>query len=429
MAKRLDFCLLLVLFVEMILLACQGTPTKNEPPASENAPSQPVLKVLEPEIGATPDISDDAAKNLRRARELFAKIDSVISTYPDYETAKQHLTERQIEIWENQEEYLKEDHLDVSIWGCSWYCGGGPDSIFASSTLSPIKRFNYEAGNAHDFSLRTAWVEGVAGYGIGESITFRFPKQSPPVTRVEIYNGYMKSEKTWKDNSRVKQLKVYVNDRPSFLLNLKDIHSKQIFSLDTLQGTDEDLYLKFEITDVYKGDKYEDVAIAEIEFDGIGVHCFAEGTLVATPSGAIEIENLKAGDEILSLNESTRQIEVSKVLELSSRKHHNLCELDFSGTVITVTDDHPFYFNGKFYSVKANEKYGVQTNALREGQPIAFLTATALRDKKLTAIRPLNSCRMAYAIVRLDKNRLFFANGLCAVSEQITTAKPLLLQR
>ena len=82
----------------------------------------------------------------------------------------------------------------------------------------------------------------------------------------------MKSEKVWKDNARVKKLKMYVNDKPYAILSLKDITAKQLFKLDTLRGNGNDLFLKFEIAEVYKGDKYEDVAISELEFDGIGVH-------------------------------------------------------------------------------------------------------------------------------------------------------------
>ncbi|WP_129714802.1 hypothetical protein [Pedobacter sp. SYP-B3415] len=232
----------------------------------------PSLKVVEPEIGSTPDISNDAKKKLERRRALYARIDSMIGSYPDYETARQHLSERQIEIYENEEDYSKEDHLDVSIWGCSWYCGGGPDEITASSVLVPNKQLDYKAENAHDFSLRTAWVEGHSGNGIGQHITYRFLKQSPPVTAIEVYNGYMKSERVWRENARVKQLKMYVNDKPVALLNLKDITSKQIFKIDALQGKDKDLYLKFEIAGVYKGDKYDDAAISELEFSGTGVH-------------------------------------------------------------------------------------------------------------------------------------------------------------
>ena len=383
------------------------------------------LKVIEPTIGFTPDISVDAKKNLERLKKMFATVDSIVNSYPNYETAKKHLTARQISIYENEEEYSKEDHLDVGSRGCSWYCGGGPDSILASSTLSPNKTLDYKADNAHDFSLRTAWVEGVKGYGTGESITFRFAKQSPPVTTVEIFNGYMKSDNVWQDNSRVKQLKLYVNDKPYALLNLKDIKSKQIFAIDTLQGVDKELYLKFEIADVYKGDKYDDAAISEIEFDGIGVHCFAKGTLVSTPSGQVEIEKLVVGNKILSFNELTKTVETSTILELANQKHHNLYELNFSDKTLTVTDDHSFYFNGQFYSIKENSKYGQQTQLLQKGQQVNFLINGQLQTFELTAIKRLELCETTYTITKLDRNKLFFANGACVATEEfvMTTAR------
>ncbi|MEC5395811.1 NADase-type glycan-binding domain-containing protein [Bergeyella sp. RCAD1439] len=423
--KRTIIINLISLIVVICVSACGQTQQQTEQTkrtSNEETVSTQELKIIEPTIGSTPDISDDARKKQQRLNELYAKVDSLINTYPDYETAKQHLTERQIEIWENEEEYSKEDHLDVSIWGCNWYCGGGPDRIFASSTLSSNKNLDYKADNVHDFSLRTAWIEGVEGYGIGESITFRFAKQSPPVTTVEIYNGYMKSDKVWQDNSRVKQLKLYVNDKPYALLNLKDIKSKQIFTIDTLQGTDKDLFLKFEITEVYKGDKYDDVAISEIEFDGTGVHCFTKGTLITTPNGQIEIEKLNVGDKVLSFNQQTKKIEVSTILELANQKHHNLYELNFSGTKIIVTDDHPFFFNGQFYSIKENNKYGLQTQELKKGQSINFLVGTDFKTKELTMIKKLNLCEMTYTITKLDKNKIFFANGAYVTTEEQTVS-------
>lgn len=47
---------------------------------------------------------------------------------------------------------------------CSWYCGGFVQSLQASSILSE----RYNADNAHDFSVTTAWVEGADGDGEGE---------------------------------------------------------------------------------------------------------------------------------------------------------------------------------------------------------------------------------------------------------------------
>jgi hypothetical protein len=216
----------------------------------------------------------------------------------------------------------------------------------------------------------------------------------------------------------VKQLKLYVNNKPYALLNLKDIKSKQIFFINTLRGIKSDLYLKFEITAVYKGDKYDDVAISEIEFDGTGVHCFAKGTLVNTPYGQVAIEKLVVGDKILSLNELTKTIEVATVLELANQKHHNLYELTFSGKTLTVTDDHPFYYNGQYFSVKENNKYGQQTLLLKKGQLLNFLIDGQLQTLQIDAIKKLEVCETAYTITGLDKNKLFFANGACVAIEQ-----------
>ena len=83
-------------------------------------------------------------------------------------------------------------------------------------------------------------------------------------------------------NSRVKQLKVYKDDPPLALLNLKDIRAAQSFSFAPIGHGDradhEKLQtmpawtLRFEIVDVYKGAKYDDTVLSELYFDGIDVH-------------------------------------------------------------------------------------------------------------------------------------------------------------
>ena len=66
---------------------------------------------------------------------------------------------------------------------------------------------------------------------IGETITFEFIENGPPVTTVEIFNGYMKTEKTWQENGRVKKLKLYLNDKAIAILNLEDVKSLQFKGL------------------------------------------------------------------------------------------------------------------------------------------------------------------------------------------------------
>ena len=155
---------------------------------------------------------------------------------------------------------------------CSWYCGGQIDSVTASSALAD----RYAAEKAHDFSIVTAWVEGVEGNGVGEYIKYAFPGTCPRITTVLIHNGYVKNWDVWRDNGRVKKLQMYYNDEPYAILNLQDTMGLQSFDVGVLGYEDKDSApawsIKFEILEVYPGKKYEDTAITEIYFDGIDVH-------------------------------------------------------------------------------------------------------------------------------------------------------------
>ena len=155
---------------------------------------------------------------------------------------------------------------------CSWYCGGQIDSVTASSALAD----RYAAEKAHDFSIVTAWVEGVEGNGEGEYLRYSFPGTCPRITTVLIHNGYVKNWDVWRDNGRVKRLLMYYNDEPYAILNLQDTMGLQSFDVGVLGYEDRDTApawsIKFEILEVYPGKKYEDTAITEIYFDGIDVH-------------------------------------------------------------------------------------------------------------------------------------------------------------
>lgn len=172
----------------------------------------------------------------------------------------------------------KHDETIASVWDvigaeCSWYCGGGNYAIKASSSLPHEGRL-YAAENANDLNYQTAWVEGREGEGIGEYLEYAFKNNSPRVAKVIVSNGYVKSETAWRNNNRVKKLKLYVNGKPYGILQLDDSRDDQVFEVGTLghnkDGTD--LLLRFEILEVYRGDKYNDTVLTEIYFDGIDVH-------------------------------------------------------------------------------------------------------------------------------------------------------------
>lgn len=168
----------------------------------------------------------------------------------------------------------------IFLKGCSWYCGGSVKSIKSSSELKENNGINYSPKNAHDFDKNTAWIEGNSEYGIGEYIEYCFDFSEMKnyngklgINKIILANGYKKSKTAWKNNSRVKQLKVYINDEPYAILNLLDAFEIQTINISEIKfPVNKTTRLKFEITQVYKGQKYKDTAISLLMFDGIGVH-------------------------------------------------------------------------------------------------------------------------------------------------------------
>jgi len=235
------------------------------------------VKEMHPTLGFLVDKSVKGEIEFIRQREKCENVWNKVRNQTDYE--KLNLADKK--IYDNCDEN-NESYWDILGVGCSWYCGGGQDTISASSTLKTYKGINYSAKNIHDLNYKTAWIEGVPGYGIGEFVTYHIPPQNPRITEIIVVNGYVKTEKSWKENSRVKKLKMYIDDKPFTILNLKDTRNEQHFKFEPLGYGDREDWdklqtkpwwtIKLEILEVYKGDKYDDTAITEIYFDGIDVH-------------------------------------------------------------------------------------------------------------------------------------------------------------
>lgn len=76
---------------------------------------------------------------------------------------------------------------------------------------------------------------------------------------------------------------------------------------------------------------------------GGGGSCFAPGTLVATPSGLVAIENIKTKDAVLSFNPATFLIATDTVFAVMRHRVEGYLELRFSdGEMVRVTPEHPF---------------------------------------------------------------------------------------
>ena len=146
-------------------------------------------------------------------------------------------------------------------------------NIKATSRLASQGKNNYDEKNLYDYNNYTPWAEGVKGYGIGEKITFTLKDATAAFTGISIVNGYSKSKTAWKNNSRVKKLKLTYNGTPMYVLNLKDQMGGQYFDFGMalnadMDNLDGDFTVTLEILDVYKGDKWDDTAISEVTFGG-----------------------------------------------------------------------------------------------------------------------------------------------------------------
>ena len=161
-----------------------------------------------------------------------------------------------------------DDESNQLYWDlhCSDYTIHG-DDVVASSELRSQGSASYRVSNINDWNHETAWVEGVSGYGVGQWIEFRDVYGDGTITSINILNGYVKSDKAWSENSRVKRLKVYLNGRPVCILELQNSRSLQTFQVQNLLGNASYIgKLRFEIMEVYPGTKYQDTAISDIYF-------------------------------------------------------------------------------------------------------------------------------------------------------------------
>lgn len=231
-------------------------------PLLTNVFSQTPLQEFEPVQSFSPDLSKTTQNEINRQQTLLAKEDLTKAEKAALDTLLLKYGEVVESVW------------DIIDGGCSWYCGGGNYKVSASSALDATKGYTYGAKAANDLSYQTTWVEGKPDDGKGEYLEYFFSNDSPRITSIIISNGYQKNEAVWINNNRVKALKLYVNNKEFAILKLSDTKTDQVFKVGTLghnaDGTD--LVLRFEILEVYKGEKYNDTAITEIYFDGIDVH-------------------------------------------------------------------------------------------------------------------------------------------------------------
>ncbi|TGM79728.1 NADase-type glycan-binding domain-containing protein [Leptospira bouyouniensis] len=136
-----------------------------------------------------------------------------------------------------------------------------PPTITSTSQLQP-KSKKYTPVFAMDGKLKTSWVEGVDGEGVGETLQIKY--KSPINFRsLSIYNGFG-DPKLWAANNRIKKLKITTETGNEEIVTLKDSLSRQVIEFKNEIRANE---ISLTIQEVYKGTNSENTAIAELMFD------------------------------------------------------------------------------------------------------------------------------------------------------------------
>ncbi|MFN6039206.1 MAG: NADase-type glycan-binding domain-containing protein [Bacteroidota bacterium] len=284
-------------------------------------------------------------------------------------------------------------------------CAQSLESLKASSTLANQGKFNYKVENLSDNDPMTAWEEGKADYGIGEY----FEVKAESVNK--IYNGYQSSPKRWMENSRVKKFKVYKNGKPICFLELTDEMGEQYFELP-LSNTQGLQTYRFEVVDVYKGTKWPDVAISEIQHV---LCCFSEETEIAAEIN-LSFINLKDGCSITAVDPNSGEFKKTEIIKTTNQNHVRLIELSTESKTICLTLDHPLYIKGFGFSSVNNF---MRINGIIDCDDlvnnIEFLvvdeSGNNLIYEKLKKVSIKEGLFKTFSIMKLKEGNSFIANG------------------
>jgi hypothetical protein len=315
--------------------------------------------------------------------------------------------------------------------GCSWYCGGGPDSVYSSAAVGlhqPPKSGN-AAVHAHDFSLLQS-LQAEAGasgpvFAPDEELVFRFPAESPRVDEIKIWNGNHRTPELWQASTRVKTLELSYDGTPVAVLALEDVRGRQSFKLGPFPAeiSPQTFRLSFKITSVYPGTAGNPAELAEINFDGLDVHCFGPETPISLANGTSKrIDRIVPGDTVQTFNFRTGQLEPARVSRLVAAVHAHLLRLHFEGRTVVATDDHPFWTESGAWAscntFKSNTLYvqGTPVRALTPGDRI-FLPEEN-RFVEWCGAEQLDGVQTTYTL-ELDNGQSFLANGLLVQTEAV----------
>lgn len=146
-----------------------------------------------------------------------------------------------------------------------------------------------------------------------------------------------------------------------------------------------------------------------VAYSAQGQYCFPAGTLIETPLGAIPIQLLKEGSEILAFDEK-RQIVCVKVKSNLQAEAPKIVRIKAGDNEVVASTQHPF-FNGKEF---------VTIDSLNIGDTVYILKNGVLIPQIVDFTETIEQETIVYAL-SVDYPNTYFANGFAVHNKQQLT--------
>jgi hypothetical protein len=223
-----------------------------------------------------------------------------------------------------------------------------------------------------------------------------------------VYDAEMEAI-VWKQSVDIKTTTDYLVDYDGSLAQVTNseilIVNEDNFSLVEIDVEDTDTYIIAGSTPINS-------------FVTHNAPCFIAGTKIHISEGVTKnIEDIIAGDSVLTFNMDSSEIESNVVNAVYSKKVDEIVEYELeNGEFLKCTIDHPIYVEDKGWSSfddnLSNKLYSLETkiNKIEIGDTLKLL----IGKTKITNINVIKETTIVYNLQEIENNHNFFANSVLA---------------
>jgi hypothetical protein len=145
--------------------------------------------------------------------------------------------------------------------------------IGATNKAEPQGNANFEAKNLLDGNMKTCWMTPGPGKNEAFEIVIDVEElegvNSVQITDIFFFNGWRKDLHTWKEYNRIKKLTITISEQPFAEVTFEDTYHCQSIDIEKLKiDKSRRCRMKFRISEVYPGTKYNQVALSDVQFGG-----------------------------------------------------------------------------------------------------------------------------------------------------------------